>query len=435
MFWFLIFILITIQLTFLYKLRNRPIYDPSVLFTLSSLLWLVIIYGYITAYQGYLAYLPSLYKNDYVYLSVYTVILFIISYLSFIIGSHCNERTYIFGKLSFQSNLLLFSKLLMIIGLANFTVNVYFISFGNVWHYLATTALRSYQIADGVGVTAFFYIFGVIGFQLYLYDSVIRRRKYVTCFFLCVTFLLIIFSQGRMFQTIVFLGSSYFVLKLAIAKREKKHTSFVKSLIVMGCLISFGVLLYFLRILSAINSQNIEFDFGFINQLILGFNHFAFERGNVPNIPVIFTIIENTNGINELLLGKSIFNILLTIVPVQFLHPEDYLISLWIKNKWYTTIEGGGLPATSVGEWYANFGLIGVSIGMFLMGFIFRYIYQLCLNAGGSFSVVIWSSISMGYLSLHSKVDFVQIPSYSILVCLLLFIAYSLFNNVFKLIK
>jgi len=41
---------------------------------------------------------------------------------------------------------------------------------------------------------------------------------------------------------------------------------------------------------------------------------------------------------------------------------------LWIKDKWYLDVEGGGLPPTAVGEWYANFGFAGVVVGMFVVG-------------------------------------------------------------------
>lgn len=57
---------------------------------------------------------------------------------------------------------------------------------------------------------------------------------------------------------------------------------------------------------------------------------------------------------------------------------------------------------TFIGDWYLNFGLIGIIIGMFLMGIIFRSIYQYLIKqtshslSGVMFYAVIWIQIIKG---------------------------------------
>lgn len=93
---------------------------------------------------------------------------------------------------------------------------------------------------------------------------------------------------------------------------------------------------------------------------------------------------------------------------VDFQHGYTYLINLimlrpgpdldftlWLKEAAGMSFSGGGLTPTLFGEFYINFGIIGMYMGMFLVGMFFRYIDN--LNFKGK--VGFWSAFSMMYCS------------------------------------
>jgi hypothetical protein len=156
--------------------------------------------------------------------------------------------------------------------------------------------------------------------------------------------------------------------------------------------------------------------------------HFAVERGNLPNVPILLTIIDKFPSENFFLSGKTIFNWLLYFAPKQFL-PDDFLISMWIKQQWYSGIEGGGLPPTAIGEWYANFGPIGVCLGMFLVGLILNHVYRLSRTSDSVAMKILWANLSFGFIIIYPKTDLSQIPVYTIFFIMLFYIAYRVFRS------
>jgi uncharacterized membrane protein len=115
------------------------------------------------------------------------------------------------------------------------------------------------------------------------------------------------------------------------------------------------------------------------------------------------------------LYGKTLFNWAIVLIPKSILN-GDYLISLWIKEKWYLGIEGGGLPPTAVGEWYANFGFSGVVVGMFVVGLALGTLYKLACSSESPYLNVLWANIVFGFVVIYPKTDLAQIPVFSIFV-------------------
>ena len=162
--------------------------------------------------------------------------------------------------------------------------------------------------------------------------------------------LVIRFSQGRIFQTLVLLGACYVSYAMGVAKRTEMHKPWIRHvhyLILAGAL---GVGIYFLRLISKLSEIGIKITGQQLSNFGSSFMHFALERGNVPNFPVVFTIVDKMPSDVGYLYGKTIFNWAIYIIPQSILK-GDYLISLWIKETWYLDIEGGGLPPTAIGEW------------------------------------------------------------------------------------
>ena len=308
-------------------------------------------------------------------LSVFALGLMLLGYGAFIggatlaikIGTRPDRRPFRTRKL-----LVAVCFVFIAVALANFLTNVYLVSGGNLVAYMANIALRPYEVADNLGITAAGYVFGFIGVQLLAYMA--GRSKPTTSVFFGLLLLVLLvmamrISQGRLFQVLVFLGACYVAYAMGASRRNQSDIPWPRRLPYLLALAGIGVGLYFMRLASALKhiglSVNLDSVFIFFDQIV----HFALERGNVPNFPVVFTIIEKMPSEEGFLLGKTVFNWVLFLIPKSILK-GDYLISLWVKDTWYLDIEGGGLPPTAVGEWYANFGIAGVIGGMFLVGFL-----------------------------------------------------------------
>jgi hypothetical protein len=186
-----------------------------------------------------------------------------------------------------------------------------------------------------------------------------------------------------------------------------------------------GVGFYFLRLASALSSLGIPIDSTSISQFGSRFAHFALERGNVPNFPIVFTIVDKMPSDVDFLYGKTLFNWAIYAVPKSIL-PPDYLISIWVKNTWYLDIQGGGLPPTAVGEWYANFGITGVVIGMFAVGAALGLVFRMARNSENPFVAVLWANLAFGFVVIYPKTDLAQVPVFSILVLVFMWFSMKL---------
>jgi hypothetical protein len=89
---------------------------------------------------------------------------------------------------------------------------------------------------------------------------------------------------------------------------------------------------------------------------------------------------------------------------------------LWVKDTWYTDIEGGGLPPTAIGEWYANFGISGIIGGMFVVGLLLGRIYKFARASDSPYLAVLWANIAFGFIVIYPKTDLAQIPAFSIVM-------------------
>lgn len=111
---------------------------------------------------------------------------------------------------------------------------------------------------------------------------------------------------------------------------------------------------------------------------------------------------------DKFLYGKCITDIFVSLGPPRFIWKNKPSISSGgndfgrrigvLDSKDFTTSVG----PTVVGDLYMNFGLSGIVFGMFFVGIIFRFIYELfivyakCLPAGIMFYVVAWIQLLRG---------------------------------------
>ena len=415
----------------LYLLRREPLYDPRILFTLAASLWLFIIHGYLVDFEGYLAAKPGFYSQDVKILSTMAIGLWLIGYGAFISGASLGVRFTIRSSLQdFRDyKLLLFvCALLIAVAFLNFMTNVVLISGGNIIRYLSEFSIRPYQIADNQGVSAAGYLLGFIGVQVIAF--VVGRKEHSTPMllgFLAAVFLMLIirFSQARIFQTLVLLGACYVSYAMGAARRKGEHTPWIGHVHYLVLAAAMGAGIYFMRLASALSHLGININAQSVSDFGSRFTHFALERGNVPNFPIVFTIIDKMPSEVDLLYGKTLFNWAVFFVPKSILK-GDYLISIWIKNTWYLDIEGGGLPPTAVGEWYANFGIAGVIAGMFLVGLSLGALFKMARLSENPYLVVLWSNLVFGFVVIYPKTDLAQIPVFSIFILFCLWLLMKL---------
>ena len=404
----------------LYRLRREPLYEPRVLFSLAASLWLFIMHGYLTDFEGYLAAKPGFYHHDIKLLSGWALGLMLIGYLSFIGGVTMAGRFRIRPAADHgdQSLLVMACMVLFVISVLNFYANVILISGGNLIAYLSDIAIRPYQIVDNAGISASGYVLGFIGIQVIAYvagRNAVTRSQLVLLLLAIGVILMMRLSQGRIFQTLVLLGACFTAYSLGAASRDGRPIPWPKQVHLLGMMAVVGLMIYFMRIASALShlGQTVTVD----NVKTFGSSlvHFALQRGNVPNFPVVFTIIDKMPAEQNFFLGSTLFNWAIYFIPKSLLK-ADYLISLRIKEMWYLDIEGGGLPPTAVGEWYANFGFAGVVVGMFIVGLIMGLFYKRAAISKSPFAAVLWANLSFGFVVIYPKTDLAQIPQYSIFV-------------------
>jgi len=413
--------------TVLYCYRREPLYDPRILFTLAASLWIFILHGYLIDFHGYLAAKPGFYSQDIQLLSLYAISLMLIGYIAFIGGASLGVRLN-FGSRSsaFREDRLLMTVCLLLIcvAIANFAVNVLLISGGNVFNYLATFALRPYDVQDNKGVSAVGYLLGFIGVQAVAY--LVGQRppsgpRTLMLFTLVVLVLVMRFSQGRVFQTLVLLGACYVCYAMGAASRSGGHAPWVRHFHLLVTAGAIGLGIYFLRIASSLQHLGVVVTWHTVTQFGSNLVHFALERGNVPNFPVVFTILDKIPSEVSFLHGATVFNWAMALIPDSIL-PADYFIPDLIKTTWYLDIEGGGLPPTAIGEWYANFGFAGVIIGMFLVGAILGVLYRWARDSDSPYRVVLWANLVFGFVVIYPKTDLSQIPVFSIVVLMCLWL-------------
>lgn len=111
-------------------------------------------------------------------------------------------------------------------------------------------------------------------------------------------------------------------------------------------------------------------------------------RGEASNLDLYYMFR------SKLYVGMTNLNYMFYYFPniVKFEHGHTYLINimmlkpgsdldftLWLKETINMSFDGGGITPTILGEFYINFGLVGIFIGMFALGVIFEC-FDRCLN-------------------------------------------------------
>ena len=109
---------------------------------------------------------------------------------------------------------------------------------------------------------------------------------------------------------------------------------------------------------------------------------------------------------HSLWMGRTFVGLATAIIPSSLFSakpPVDdgtYLYSI-IRGRMdilppmpFTNLDGSSYPLETFGSMYGNFGFIGLTLGMILLGFIYKYFYKKMLDSSYSlFSVVIYTKV------------------------------------------
>ena len=131
-----------------------------------------------------------------------------------------------------------------------------------------------------------------------------------------------------------------------------------------------------------------------------GIQKFVFDSsiGRIDQSRVLSAVFEKTE---KFLHGETFLELLTSFGPPRFIWKNKLFSINILGNKYGRQIGILGpndfqtsINPTMIGDWYMNFGIVGIIFGMFLMGMIFRFIYNyLILETNNSLSGVMIYSV------------------------------------------
>lgn len=144
--------------------------------------------------------------------------------------------------------------------------------------------------------------------------------------------------------------------------------------------------------------------------------HIAIFRIFVNNLYVLDLIFNLYPRSEPFMFGQSYLIDFITILPGAQEH-----FGLWLKGRLGLDFEGGGVTQTIVGEFFLNFGWLGVIFGLIATGIFLRMIYHILVSPPNITNnrVVLLTIISIGTMAFVSSgvslvVLFELIPTVSI---------------------
>lgn len=320
------------------------------------------------------------------------------------------------------------------IAITNFYINVLKFAGGNPLTYLSNVSLRHMEFSGSGGTTAG-YTLGYMAGYLWLY-KLTKLQKKLSVLFVFYVFITIIMkaSTGRVIGTLIY-TLSYFMLYyfLHYQQESKKHKKYLFTVVLF---VLSAVIFYFFRVTSSlnfngkVNSDWLGVMFSFVNVDIL--NYYLVDKGNIPNVGVLMKIIDAWGNDLNFFYGKSLFTWIYSVIPVG-IRPENYQISIIIKETWYLGVRGGALPPTGMGEMFVNFGFFGAVLGMYLFGAFAAFIYNLLKKFNNYWYLIIYTDISLGFILIYAKGEFDNLSLWyimpSLFTYLLLFISTKLLRR------
>ena len=315
-----------------------------------------------------------------------TLVVVFIGYLSFLFGYelfvnknlfHSRSGTKKFDRPKINSSISLLVMFTFItIGAINFLYNLKIVSNFSIIDYFVNIKYYGSYIGERYGLTTLGYQFYGIAAFIGYFEFKRGNLSRFFCYSIILSYFIIYASKGRITQTVTTI--IIFFLLSVYTNRHKLNWSTLASIAAFGLL---AISLFFYRRFTEIRRvYNIDLS-DFIE--VLSPSRILFGGGNLPNISALMKILDSWAIDIGYLFGQTIPSGLYVFIP-SFLKPEilkGNTVSWISKNAWYQADEGGGgIPPGILGDWYANFGNVGIVLGMFLLGILFSKIYNYVLR-------------------------------------------------------
>lgn len=398
-------------LIFLFKKKQKHLFEPIYIFSLYYISVPTVIWYYIlTDFENNPFVHAVDYTNDFNTLFLISVFFFFIGYLFCILGYMKIHKKDLECKIEFEkeqkiSNLscLLLGLPLVIVGIINFLFNLFKFANGDFFYYIFSMSNRSNEFANGG--TTLGYTFASIGVFVLLFLTLrSNKKKYYIYFFISLfTVFIMRLSTGRIFSSISFVGiviSIYYFYKISV---EGKINN--RPFLLIGCSILFiGVFAYFLRMIGGleVNNQQIHSISSYFSGFISKFGYYAIDKGNLPNIALLPKLIDSWSKDVGYLYGSSFITWVFAFLP-HGIRPSMVMPAVIAKKTWFAQVSSGNLPVTFIGELYVNFGWVGPILGMFVFGILITVLFNYTLKKKNYWIYVITMQITIGFIALSPK--------------------------------
>jgi len=428
--YFLLFLLFLFPMSYMAMRKDFNIFEPITLFTLYYFTAVPSGYYFLSTNFEKGAYVTSFSHNVYSLFNM-AILCLIFGYLFAVLGYYAGrkkEKREIIIRYEALSEisdkvLLPFIALSFLLGLSNFIVNIWKISGGDIIEYLSTMSIRL-VLDKEIPHTTLFYIFTYFSVYLLIY-YLKRREKNTTIILLPLSIaVFMLASTGRVFNTISYLLSVIAVYYYINPDRQKANYN-RKYLLVFAIVVSSSVLLFLFRFATSasLSIESVSDLSAFLGRLNLtdGLRFIFFETGNIPNIPVLMKIIDSWGNEIGFLYGQSLVSWVVNILPAS-IRPEGYQPSVMIMKAGWFPDALGAHPPTGIGEMYANFGMLGPFLGMFVFGYFCAILYNLLGRFNNFWMLVAYCQILTGFVFLYAKGEFDNLSLWQILPIALVYL-------------
>ena len=422
---FLLAILFSVLIGYLFFQRDINLFEPFTLFTLYYFtVPLAGLHLHVSNFRDTVFVQQVGFSNDPKYLLNLALIYLVIGYIFTLIGyktfaKRGRPQVILNDDVSHRFIWLIIIGF-SVLGTVNFIFNIYTYAGGNIFVYFSNLSVRYLEFQEIEGTTLG-YLFAYSAAYLWFY--IVLKNKRFSMPFVLFLFLTILMkaSSGRVFQTLVYTASFFVIYYLTNIDYSRRNLTY---LLIGGLTGLAGISLYFFRITSSMMYSNMapmgwsETFLSFIDwEVIL---NSAVDKGNIPNIAVFMKIIDSWQSDIGFLYGESLFSWAFQVIPSS-IRPIGYQPSVMIKEMWYSHIRGGALPPTGIGEMYANFGIFGPFLGMFFFGAFCAFIYNMLFKFNNYWYLTIYTQISLGFIMIYPKGEFDNFPFVMVLILLLVF--------------
>lgn len=357
------------------------------------------------------------FRHDSLNLLEFSALFYCLGYFLCLIGFYSIVRTGYLKDRSCKiesSSFLLkpFLNLIACMGLASLFYHFYSISNGSFVQYFINVSLLGEKSDLGfIGYGLFLLYIALYG-NLYLLKIGEANKIWLVVIFIACIFMKV--ASGRIFQTLSFfmVVMMFFYSSLPLKKRLKsKRFIFYFFLL----LVFAGLTLYSFRNEAGRASKfshEVTLDslmkyFGILSENLV---YYALQKGNIPNIPIFMKIIDSYDYRIGYENGKTIvYGVINNLLPSRW-RLIDYQVSIKVKNIWFGSWPGGALPPTILGEFYANFGVLGILFGMFTLGLFMAVLKNFWyISKNPWFSILYWQLV-IGFVLILPKGEFDNFP-------------------------